>query len=198
MLKELFSSRARIAVLKLVLLNQAKTFYQREMAAQTSLPIRAIQREVARLLRIGLLEKSVSGNRVYYQINKNCPIYPELKSIILKASGIASLLKRYLQESKPQNIRLAFIYGSYARNTENLNSDIDLVIIGGVSARKVSGILAPAKSELKREINSVLYSEQEFRRKLSNQDHFLKSVIKEPKIFLIGSAHDLKRLVQRR
>jgi len=34
MLKELFSSRARVAVLKLVLLNQAKMFYQREMAAQ--------------------------------------------------------------------------------------------------------------------------------------------------------------------
>lgn len=198
MLKELFSSRARVAVLKLVLLNQAKTFYQREMAAQTGLPIRAIQREVARLFRIGLLGKTVSGNRIYYQINKNCPVYPELKSIMLKVGGIANLLKQYLHESKPQDIRLAFIYGSYARNTENLNSDIDLIIIGKVSARKVSGILAPAKSELKREINFVVYSEAEFRRKLSNKDHFLRGIIKEPKIFLIGGNHDLKGFIQRR
>lgn len=194
MLKDLFSSTARIEVLKLFLLNPGDMFYQRGIAAQTHLPIRAIQRELARLLKIGLLEKSVSGNRVYYRVNKNCPIYPDLKSIILKSVGIAAFLKQHLRSNMPDNIRIVFIYGSYAKNTENINSDIDLMIIGNLSGRNASSILAPAKTELKREINFTVYSEQEFKSKVIRKDHFISTLMKEPKIYLIGNNDDLKRI----
>jgi predicted nucleotidyltransferase len=194
MLKEIFSSKARIEVLKLLLLNQAKTFYLREIAAKTGLPIQAIQREAARLLKIGLLGKSVSGNRTYYQVNKDCPIYPDLKAIILKSTGISYSLKQHLNSINPDDIRIAFIYGSYARNTENINSDIDLLIIGKLSGRKASSILSPAKAELKREINFNIYSEQEFKSRIRRKDHFISGILKEPKIYLIGNDNDLKRI----
>ena len=198
MLKELFSSRARVEVLKLFLLNQEKMFYQRGIASQARLPIRAVQREVNRLLKIGLIEKSVSGNRIYYRVNKTCPVYPDLKSIMLKSTGIASLLKQHLSSGNPQGIRLAFIYGSYAKNTENINSDIDLIIIGDISGRRISGLLAPAKGELGREINFAIYPEAEFKDKVARKDHFLTGILKEPKIFLVGNTDDLKRVTQRR
>jgi predicted nucleotidyltransferase len=197
MLKELFSSKARVEVLKLFLLNQPKMFYQREISVQAGLPIRAVQRETARLLKAGLIDKSVSGNRVYYQVNKNCPIYPDLKAIMLKSTGIAGLLRQYLNDADMEGIKLAFIYGSYAKNTENINSDVDLLVIGDISGRKLSGIIAPAKNELKREINFAVYPESEFREKVSRENHFLTSILKGPKIFLIGNANDLKRITQR-
>ncbi|MFH1228523.1 MAG: nucleotidyltransferase domain-containing protein [Planctomycetota bacterium] len=196
MLKEIFSSKARIALLKLFLLNQAKAYYLREIAAQTGLPIQAVQRETARLLKTGLIDKSASGNRVYYQVNKNCPIYSDLKSIILKSSGMAGLLRQYLNDAGKDDIRIAFIYGSYAKNTENINSDIDLLVIGNITGRKISSLLAPAKSELKREINSNIYSEQEFRSRITKKDHFITGILKEPRIFLIGNANDLKRVIK--
>lgn len=196
MLKELFSSKARIALLNLFLLNQAKAYYLREIAAQAGLPIQAVQRETARLLKTGLIDKSASGNRVYYQVNKNCPIYADLKSIILKSSGMAGLLRQYLNDAGEDDIRIAFIYGSYAKNTENINSDIDLLIIGGITGRKISSLLAPAKFELKREINSNIYSEQEFRSRITTKDHFITGILKEPRIFLIGNANELKRIIK--
>ncbi|MEW6026210.1 MAG: nucleotidyltransferase domain-containing protein [Planctomycetota bacterium] len=197
MLKELFSSKARVEVLKIFLLNPDKMFYQRGIASQSNLPIRAVQREVSRLHKMGLLEKSISGNRIYYSVNKDCPIYPDLKSIILKSTGIASLLKQYISSRHHDDIKIAFIYGSYARNKEDINSDIDLAIIGNINGRKVSGLLAGVKNEVKREINYVIYPESEFREKVSAGTHFLTSILKEPKIFLIGNTDDLKRIAKR-
>jgi predicted nucleotidyltransferase len=107
------------------------------------------------------------------------------------------LLKRHLNSGQPDDIRIAFIYGSYARNTENTDSDIDLAIIGNISGRKVAGLLAGVKSELKREINFAVYPESEFRGKISGGNHFLAGLLKEPKIFLIGNSHDLKRIAER-
>ena len=49
-LEVLFSSTARVQILRLFLLNRAK-FYQREIERQTGQPIRAVQREVERLVR---------------------------------------------------------------------------------------------------------------------------------------------------
>lgn len=196
MLKELFSSKARIEMLKLFLLNPDKMFYQRGIASETGLMIRAVQREVSRMRRIGLLKESVSGNRIYYRINKNCPIYPDLKAIILKSSGIVNLLRQYLKDVGKDGIRIAFIYGSYAKNTENINSDVDLLVIGDITGRKISSLLSPAKSELKREINFNIYSESEFRSRIAKKDHFITSILKEPKVFLIGNANDLKRIIK--
>ena len=198
MLKELFSSQARVEMLKLFLLNPDKMFYQRGIAAETGLLIRAVQREVGRMRRIGLIEESASGNRIYYRVNKNCPVYPDLKSIILKSSGIAELLKQYMVSANTDDIKISFLYGSYAKNTENINSDIDLFIIGNLNARKAASLLAPAKNGLKREINLALYPEQEFREKVSRKDHFITGILKEPKIFLVGNNNDFNRISQRR
>jgi hypothetical protein len=55
MLTELFSSQARVSILELFLLNPADNFYQREIAAICNLPIRAVQTEVQKLEKIGLI-----------------------------------------------------------------------------------------------------------------------------------------------
>ena len=66
MLKALFSSKTRIELLKLFLLNPEESFYQRQIEQKTTFPIRAIQREVRNLCSIGLLTERISGNRNYY------------------------------------------------------------------------------------------------------------------------------------
>ena len=193
MLEELFGSRARVRILKIFLLNHDRDFYQREISTTTNLPIRAVQREMERLVRIGFIEKQIRGNRKYYKCRRNFPIFDELKSIILKTVALGNILKDYLQKKK-EKIKLAFIYGSFAKGEENITSDIDIFILGNITSKEVSTLLSPAKDSLKREINFVVYKEKEFLKKKGN--HFLKSVIKEPKIFLIGDKSDLKRILK--
>ena len=193
MLNQLFSSEARVKVLKLLLLNAGRDFYLREMASLAEVPVRAVQREVEKLKKIGLIEEDIRGNRNYYSVNEASPIFPELKSIFMKTVGLGDTLRDYLREVK-DDINFAFIYGSYARGDEGKESDIDLVVIGTISARQISSILAKAKSDLGREINAFNLTPKEFRDRTAHGDHFVTSLLQEPKIFLIGSENELLAL----
>ncbi len=193
MIDKLFSSRARIEILRLFLFNPENTFYQRQISVLTNQPIRGVQREVAKLQKLGLIEGSIQGNRIYYKVNKICPIFEELKNILFKSIGIAEVLKENL---KRDNIKIAFIYGSYARGEENLLSDIDLLLIGNISLKELSHILSKPKKELGREINYAVFPVKEFKKKLTQKDHFLSSVLREKKIFIIGDEDEFRGLIK--
>jgi predicted nucleotidyltransferase len=195
MIDKLFSSKARVEILKLFLFNPDNSFYQRQISHLSHQPIRGVQREVDKLYRIGVLEKSEQGNRIYYKVNRKCPIIGELKSILFKSVGIADALKDNLKE---KGISFAFIYGSYAKGNESLLSDIDLMVIGDISSRGLSEILSQPKKELMREINYTVFPVNEFRDRVKKKDHFLNSVLKEKKIFIVGDENELKGLIKSR
>lgn len=89
MIDKLISSKARVEIMKLFLFNPHDNYYQRQIASLTHQPIRAVQRELERLVGTGLITKSAQGNRYYYKVNTNCSIYHELKAVFFQDSGIA-------------------------------------------------------------------------------------------------------------
>ncbi len=190
---ELFSSRTRVEVLKLFLFNPDHNFYQRQISHLTNQPIRGVQRELEKLGRIGLLQKSIDGNRVYYRVNREHPIFEDLKNIFFKCEGLAEVLKENLLDRK---IEFCFIYGSYARGEENLLSDIDLMIIGDISSREISNILAGVKTQFSREINYAVFPSIEFVNRARHKDYFLDTVLQDKKIFIIGTEDGLKRFIE--
>jgi DNA-binding transcriptional ArsR family regulator len=86
-LEVLFSSTARVQVMRLFLLKPGRQFYQREIERETGQPIRAVQREVERLEGIDLLMRSEEGNRVFYRLNADFPLLAELTALFQVAEG---------------------------------------------------------------------------------------------------------------
>lgn len=196
MLSKLFTSKTRVDILKLFMFNPENRFYLRQIASMTGKALVGIQREVENLETIGILDKIHDGNRVYYKVRKDCPIYDELKSIVLKTTGIAEVLKEQLVDSK--SIRFAFIYGSYAKDDENLKSDIDLLVIGDISSRELSSLLSEQKIKLQREINFTTTSSTEFKEKINGRNHFISSIVSEKKIFLIGNEYEFREFAAKK
>ena len=184
-------SRTRVAVLSLFLLNSDQRYYVRQVVQRVALGYGAVQRELAILSRIGILEREHEGNQVYYRANRSCPIYGELKSILVKTAGLADVLRDRLSVIEA-GCRLAFVYGSFAEAKDDSGSDIDVMVVGRVSFAEVSEALSQAQAAVGREVNPTVYPVGEFRRKLSTP--FLKSVLAKPKIFLIGDEHGLAEL----
>jgi hypothetical protein len=89
-LEALFSSSARVEVLRLFLLNPGRQYYQREIERETGQPIRAVQREVGRLEGIGLLTRTAEGNRVFYRLSADFPLLNEVTALFEKATGTVS------------------------------------------------------------------------------------------------------------
>ena len=196
-LDALFTSQARVEVLKLFFLRSSGRHYMREVATLTQQPFRAVQRELARLEGAKILQSSREGNRRYFQANRDSPIFSDLRSLLVKTVGLGDILGRALQEELGA-IRAAFLFGSYARGTESSTSDIDLMIIGSITGRELSRLLTPAKQRLGREINPVIMQTDEFKEKIVKEDPFIQTVLQEPKTFLIGGNDELRELAGRR
>ena len=194
MLIPLFGSIARIKVLALFMLNPASEFYLREISQRTGLPVRAVERTTKALLEIGLLRRESRGNNVYFSVNRKFPILPELKAIFLKTVGLGDRLREALSEQ--EDIEVAFIYGSVARDEEDLESDIDLFVVGEATLHSLTPVLSQMEDELGREINATVFSEEELSERVKRNDHFVKSVLAAPKIFLLGDEEALQSVVR--
>lgn len=102
-LETLFSSTSRVRILDLFLQNPDHPFYQREIERITGQPIRAVQREVERLESMGLLVKSVEGNRGFYRLNQGFPLLPALTLLFQKGEKVMpEKLKRRKAEAIPE------------------------------------------------------------------------------------------------
>src|SRR5207237_6199505 len=92
------------------------------------------------------------------------------------------------------SIVVSFIYGSMARGEEKPESDIDLMVVGKASLEDVLGKLSNAEASLRRAVNPTVYSPSEFKTKLTSGNHFLNSVVRGEKIFLIGDEDELREV----
>jgi predicted nucleotidyltransferase len=192
----LFSKSGR-AVLALLFGHAEESFYFRQIAQLTTFAPGTIQREVRRLTDAGIITRRVHGRQVYFQANAACPVYKELKSILVKTAGVADVLRAALAPLADR-IRVAFIFGSIATGKEKRGSDVDVMIVGDVSFADVVAALGPAQNTLHREINPTVYPPDEFISKLSEGHHFIKALVGEKKIFLIGDENEFARLVKKR
>ena len=176
-----------------VLFTRPGPMYLREIIAAVSGGQGQVQRELDNLLRAGLIRREKRANQVYYSPNPDAPIHEELKSIALKTFGVADVV-RDLFKPLAKRVSVAFIYGSVGRGEETARSDVDVMIVGDVKFSDALLALKPAEERLRRNVNPSVYSSVEFRAALREKNEFLQRVVKEPKVFLIGSERDLGKL----
>jgi len=189
----IFPNRALVDVLTLLLLHADQEYYQRNIAEQTGRSVIEIQRALKRIERAGLIEKVRRGNRVYYSARRDHPAFDDLRSLLVKTTGLADVIREALLRTQAR-IRLAFVFGSIALGKESASSDIDLLIVGNLRTQEAVGTLAPLEKVLGREINPIVYTPEEFKQKLSDRDHFIRSVLRQPKIWIVGGEDELERL----
>lgn len=189
--------KARRAILSLVYGHSDEAFYLRQIVRFTGYGLGPIQRELKLLTDAGIIRRNVRGRQVYFQANLNSPIFSELKSLINKTAGIGDTLRNALTPIADQ-ISIAFIHGSVARNEEGRESDIDIIVVGHISFADVVMHLQAAQKMLGREVNPTVYPPNDFRSKLKANNHFLTTVSKGPKIYLIGDENEFRRLVAKR
>ena len=189
MLQQLISSKIRLKLLTLFFSNHEALFFLREIQRLTGEDVGGIKRELDNLSAIDLLLSERSGNLKYYSLNRSFPLFDELKSIISKTTGAEGALKDRLRDLP--GLEIAFIYGSYARGKEKAASDIDLFLIGDLDVSKVNFVINAAEAALRREINYTIYTKKEFRQKKKSRDGFIAEVLKNKKIMLKGSEHEL-------
>jgi predicted nucleotidyltransferase len=112
--------------------------------------------------------------------------------MVAKTTGLPVLLGRALKNEK---ITLAFIFGSIAGQTEYGGSDVDLMAIGTITMQRLVKVMADIPRQAGREINPYILTESEFIKRCRKGEHFITTVIKGPKMFVVGTENELKAMV---
>lgn len=197
---DLLFGQTRGRVLALLFGASDESFFVRQIARQIETSVGSVQRELALLTGAGLIERSVLGSQVFYRANGGHPVFPELRALLARTMGVFQLLKTALAPLSTR-IDFAFVYGSVARGEDKAASDIDLMVVGAVSLDDVLGAVTSAEKYLRRPVNPTIYSLEGLRERLQAENHFLRSLEKSKKVFLIGGEDGFReasttRLVQ--
>ncbi len=186
---KIFKSKTRKALFRIYFTNPEKEYYLRELERILDIPVSMIRKELVNLEKSGIFKSRKKGNLLYYSLDKSYPLYNELRNIVFKTIGVSGFLEKKLK--KIEGLKLAFIYGSFAKKEEKLTSDIDLFLIGNIDEDELIKIIEDSENSLKREINYSLYSKEDFQKKKKEKDPFISELLENSKIFLVGYENEL-------
>lgn len=168
-----------------------RSFFASELIKLTGAGSGAVQRELKQLTDSGLLTTSQVGNQKHYQAHPAAPIYEELCGIVRKTFGLAGPLREALQPLTDR-IDAAFVFGSVAKKSDTATSDIDLMLISDdLSYADLFLALDAVSARLGRSVNPTLFTKKDFMRRQKTGESFVKRVLAQPKLWVIGDEHAL-------
>ena len=178
-------------VLGVLFSNPHRSFYANEVIGLARSGTGAVQRELARLEASGLVTATRVGKQKHYQANASSPLFAELRALVLKTSGLADVLRSALEPVSP-SIRAAFVYGSIAKGEDTATSDIDLMIVSDrLTYADLFAAVEGASAQLGRKVAPTIYSLKELSKRLKQDNAFVKRVLAQPKLWLIGDESGL-------
>lgn len=184
-------SKVQQRVLAVLFVNHSRSFYANELIALAGSGSGAVQRELAQLEAAELVTVKRIGNQKHYQANASAPIFEELRGLVLKTSGLVDVLRSALAPLAAQ-IDAALVFGSVAKGSDTAKSDIDLLIVSETLAyAELFAALESASTRLKRTINPTLYSRVEIDKRIRDGNSFIKRVLAQPKLWVIGEDRGL-------
>jgi len=181
----MFSLRSEITIklLKFFFVNSNSKEYLNELARILDVDSGNLDRKIKELEKEGIFVSEMKGNQKYYYLNKNYPLIKELKKMFEMKYGLKDEIAKILVNFK--GIKEAYLFGSYAKDTFQQESDIDILIIGSHKSRDVKDRMIDLQKNYKRVFNIIDMTEKEFKDRKKGKDPFIKNILSGKTIKLI-------------
>ena len=160
MLDALITSKTRIRLLVRLFLNPAMSSYLRELAEEFGESTNAVRIELNRLTEAGILESEVKGKMVLYRAKVSHPLFPDIRSIVSKITGIDQVIESVI--ARLGHLEQAILVGDYASGKDS--GIIDLILVGEVNKNYLAELIEKAEQLINRRIRSLVMNRDEFRR----------------------------------
>jgi predicted nucleotidyltransferase len=178
-------SEARRRLLAYYFTNPTARHHLRDLAARLSTDPSNLSKEMRRLEREGLFHSDVSGRQKYFHLNREYPLFDEVRRIVGKTIGAVSMIRESLK--KVEGIDEAYLYGSFAKDQQDAASDIDVLVIGAPGEQPLAQGVHRLERQLGREINYTILTPKEFASHRARKDAFLESVWHNKRVLLIAA-----------
>lgn len=181
--------RLRARIIALLAETPGGELHTRELVRRTSASPRPIQVALEQLDRQGIVRSRRLGGLRLWSLVRDNPLLRPIEELAKRTVGVPGQLKAAL--SRVGGVDLAFVFGSYALGTEDVDSDIDVFLLGQPDWRALAEVLRRLRAEVGRELNVVAWTPDQLMR--SKRAPFYGSLRASPKIWLKGGEGDLER-----
>ena len=186
MIEKLFTSKNRVKLLECFFFRNKKGRL-RQISSTLKMPVSAVSREVKNLIDLGIIKKEKDA----LILNKDCSYIADLRNILLKAGSFKFNLKKIFDS---RQIKFAFVFGSFANNSYNTDSDIDLFVVGKISSFELNKRLRPVEKKIDRDINAVIWPLKDLKNKFNSS--FIKEINKKNILMLKGDENKLREIIR--
>lgn len=166
-----------------------RPYYVREIARHVGERLNAVRRELAILLRIGMLTTYNNKRRKYFVANQDFVLFHEFASIMQKAGpGIEDVLFKNLE--RVGTVFYVCLSGFF---TEAKDSPTDLLVVGDIDENRLSAFVHRIEQQMEREITYTPMTLDEYQYRRNFNDMFLRQIFMNPYKELINKLEtDLK------
>jgi hypothetical protein len=158
MLGALITSKTRIRLLVRLFLNPAMSSYLRELAEEFGESTNSVRIELNRLTEAGILESKIKGKMVLYKAKTSHPLFPEIRSIVSKITGIDQVIESVI--ARMGQLEQAFLIGDYASGRDT--GIIDLILVGEVNKIYLAELIERVEKLINRRIRWLVMNHEEF------------------------------------
>lgn len=192
-LERLFRTSTLVLVLKLLLWNSNKEYHLAAISDMVGVSASTVYKELESIYLLSIVTRTKKGSMVIYKINKNSIIYDDLRKIFLKLELADEIIAK---EMLRDDIKYALIFGSFAKGTQTESSDVDLLVVGAVKHDIIHGIISKLEVRIGREINVIVWTEDEFKEKSKQRVALLQNIAKDPIIMVKGDEKEFTRSIK--
>tara|TARA_R110001592_G_scaffold50902_2_gene157228 strand:- start:78 stop:602 length:525 start_codon:yes stop_codon:yes gene_type:complete len=157
MLEALISSKTRIKLLLRLFLNPDSSAYLRGLAEEFNESTNSIRIELNRFEEAGMLDSDLVGNKKVFKANKSYPLFEEVRSILLKYTGLQDVIDEVVE--KLGDLNDVYLTGDLALGRD---SDIvSLIFVGDPDLHYLVQLIQKAELLMPKKIQYLVYSKEE-------------------------------------
>jgi predicted nucleotidyltransferase len=155
-IQDIFGSKGCMCVLQMFLSRPSAERYQSEAVKESGLSYVTATKCLDRLLRNKMLTETRKGGLRIYRLNKESLAVKQMK-ILLSSTRIYDAIKDF--ESPDFEV---YLYGSTARGEDAEESDIDLLILGGITEGRLAKLYNAVGKVMGRDVKPLVMSRIEY------------------------------------
>lgn len=157
MLEALISSKTRIRLLLRLFLNPDSTAYLRGLSEEFNESTNSIRVELNRFESAGMVNSDFVGNKRVFKANKKYPLFQEVRSILLKYTGLQEVIEEVVE--KLGDINKVYLTGDLALGK---NSEVvSLIIVGNPDVHFLIRLIKKVQELVPKKIQYLVYSVDE-------------------------------------
>lgn len=189
MIDALFGSKTRIKLLHLFLNNPGKSFYVREITRLIDEQINSVRRELANMMKVGIIKSDTADNKLYYEVDQRYEHYVPLRAIfsddkdaeLIAQTPKQSTLDWQAKLDEVGGIKLAIMAGVFVSGSA---SKVDLLLVGNPAPARIKTFIKTLEKKEGRELNYSVLSYDEFYYRLSIRDKFITELTSSKHVVL--------------